>query len=103
MYEFIVVVLCTLAFAAGCIATCVVISRRVARSSASDNSNSLLPDFVVVDCGDQIHFIPLPEKGHQLGRDGCECHPRRTANRRRVGGRVVYVDHQSLRHQVVIH
>ena len=54
------------------------------------------PDFEIVDCGDQIHFVPLEEEGHVLGSEQCPCQPVRTANRRRSGRHVMYVDHQSL-------
>lgn len=54
------------------------------------------PDFEIVDCGDQIHFVPLDEGGHVLGSEQCPCQARRTANRRRSGRHVIYVDHQSL-------
>lgn len=61
-----------------------------------------LPDFIVVDCGDQIHFLPVGEAGHVLGSGPCPCQPRKTRNRRRAGGRVLYVDHQTLeRHSTV--
>jgi hypothetical protein len=61
-----------------------------AASSVSDVGGAVLPDFAVVDCGDQIHFVPLHEKGHVVGARPCPCLPRRTANRRRAGGRVTY-------------
>lgn len=60
------------------------------------------PDFAILDRGDQIHFVPLDEDGHVVDSGLCPCLPRRTANRRRSGRRVIYVDHQSLdRHSAV--
>ncbi len=62
-----------------------------------------LPDFAVIDCGEQIHFVPLPEDDHVLGSGRCPCQPRRTANRRRCGRRVLYYDHHSVNRRSSIH
>jgi hypothetical protein len=68
--------------------------RRVAAESAS--SPVVLPDFAVIDLRYAIHFVPLPEDGHDLGSARCPCHPSKTVNRRRSGRRVVYLDHRQL-------
>lgn len=62
---------------------------RRARSPIAD-----WPDIAIVDCGEQIHFLPATEQGHLVGAGRCPCQPRRTFNRRRLGTRVVYVDHR---------
>jgi hypothetical protein len=78
----------------------VFVARSIGREGVEPGPS--LPDFVVVDCGDQIHFVPAGEAGHVIGTDPCPCHPRKTENRRRSGRRVVYVDHQILaRHSTV--
>ena len=59
------------------------------------------PDFEIIDCGEQILFVPLDEEGHLLGSELCPCHPLRTANRRRSGRHVIYVDHRSLQHSPI--
>jgi hypothetical protein len=102
--DLIGLLLCTLVVVVTCIAICLMVSHRIAKRSSSDEPASALPDFAVVDCGDQIHFVPLRENGHVVSGGTCDCHPRRTANRRRAGGRVVYVDHQHLRpRRLVVH
>jgi hypothetical protein len=95
---------CALAVVAICTVVAVAVSRHVRRQTETEPAPSL-PDFEVVDCGDQIHFVPLREHGHVVGTVGtgsCECHPCRTANRRRSGRRVVYVDHRPLRNRHVV-
>jgi hypothetical protein len=99
--DLIGLVCCALVVAALCISIAIVISRRV-RQKTEAESPSTLPDFAVVDCGDQIHFVPVREHGHVVGTGPCECHPCRTANRRRCGRRVVYVDHQPLHQRHVV-
>lgn len=68
----------------------------VADSGSHAGGDPVIPDFAVVDCGDEIHFVPLHENGHVVGSRPCPCAPGRTANRRRAGGRVTYLDHHSL-------
>lgn len=77
----------------------IVVMRRSRRHQAATVTTPVLPDFAVIDCGEQIHFVPLPEDDHVLGPGRCPCQPRRTANRRRCGSRVLYFDHHSLDHR----
>ncbi len=74
------------------------INRRFALEVVESPAVPRLPEFAIIDCGDQIHFVPVREDGHLLGPGRCDCHPCRTANRRRCGRRVVYVDHRPMRH-----
>lgn len=73
-----------------------VVMRRARRHRVPTVPTPVLPDFAVIDCGEQIHFVPLPEDDHVLGAGRCPCQPWRTTNRRRSGSRVLYFDHHSL-------
>lgn len=64
--------------------------RRRRRGAAEVSlSPAVLPGFAVIDLRYAIHFVPLPEDGHDLGSGRCPCHPSKTVNRRRCGRRVV--------------
>jgi hypothetical protein len=54
------------------------------------------PDFVVADRGTEIHFIPLGSRHTLDPSTNCRCRPLRTANYRRCGAHVTYVDHRCL-------
>ena len=85
--------ICCLVIVLGLVGALVVALVRHARGDVATTVPSW-PDFAIIDRGDQIHFVPLDDDGHVLESGSCPCRPRRTANRRRSGRRIVYVDHQ---------
>ena len=79
---------CCLLLVIGLVAVVVaVVVRRSRGYRVAAVPTPVLPDFAVIDCGEQIHFVPLPEDDHVLGAGRCPCQPRRTANRRIMPGR----------------
>lgn len=88
--------ICCVVIVLGLVAIVAIATLRRLRREREVRAAGAWPDFEIVDCGDQIHFVPLEEEGHVLGSEQCPCQAVRTANRRRSGRHVIYVDHQSL-------
>lgn len=86
--------ICCLLFILGAVIVAAIIFRRHLRADAA---NCLLPDFVVIDKGQHIHFVPVGEDAHLLDQASrCPCRPLCTWNHRRSGRGTVYVDHHTL-------
>ena len=87
--------ICCLLFILAAVIVIAILCRRHLRASSA---NCTLPDFVIIDQGHHIHFVPAGENGHLLDQASrCPCQPLCTWNHRRSGRGTVYVDHRTLR------